>query len=152
MIPFLIKSAISLAVLLLVYKLFLEKEKMHRFNRFYLLFSLLFSFSLPFLSYSPQTTNGLIKNVSQMPQVLLQGVTLNGQSQTFGIWQWVVVAYSIITLIFIIRFATNIHRFINKIKRYKTIKYSSASLLGFRLHFLWRIMKKKCTLTLLRFL
>ena len=50
MIPFLIKSAISLAVLLLVYKLFLEKEKMHRFNRFYLLFSLLFSFSLPFVN------------------------------------------------------------------------------------------------------
>jgi beta-lactamase regulating signal transducer with metallopeptidase domain len=47
---FLIESTLGMAVLLAVYYLFLEREKMHRFNRFYLLFSLLFSLIMPFIS------------------------------------------------------------------------------------------------------
>lgn len=49
MILYLIKSSICLALLLGAYRLFLEKEKMHRFNRFFLLFSLIFSFTIPLL-------------------------------------------------------------------------------------------------------
>ena len=50
MTDFLIKSTIPLFVLLAVYHLLLEKEKMHQFNRFYLLFSLVFSFAIPFIT------------------------------------------------------------------------------------------------------
>lgn len=50
MTDFLIKSTIPLFVLLAVYHLLLEKEKMHQFNRFYLLFSLVFSLALPFIT------------------------------------------------------------------------------------------------------
>ncbi len=50
MIDFLIKSSITLFVLLAVYYLFLEKEKIHIFNRFYLLFSLVFSMVIPFIT------------------------------------------------------------------------------------------------------
>ncbi|CAM2822155.1 hypothetical protein [Flavobacterium frigoris] len=50
MIDFLLKSTISLCVLLAVYHLALEKEKMHQFNRFYLLFSIVFSLSIPFIT------------------------------------------------------------------------------------------------------
>jgi len=49
MIIYLIYSTISLGVLLLFYHLFLEKEKMHKVNRGFLIFSLLFSFSIPLL-------------------------------------------------------------------------------------------------------
>jgi len=49
MILYLVKSTICLALLLGVYRLFLEKEKMHRFNRFFLLFSLIFSFTIPLI-------------------------------------------------------------------------------------------------------
>lgn len=47
MIIYLIYSAISLGFLLLFYHLFLEKEKMHSINRGYLIFSLIFSFTIP---------------------------------------------------------------------------------------------------------
>lgn len=49
MIVYLIYSTISLGLLLLFYHLFLEKEKMHNINRGYLIFSLIFSFSIPLI-------------------------------------------------------------------------------------------------------
>ena len=45
-----IKSVLSSGALLLGYHLLLQKEKLFHFNRFYLLFSILFSLALPFLS------------------------------------------------------------------------------------------------------
>ena len=50
MTDFLIKSTLTLIVLLFVYYVFLEKEKIHVFNRFYLLFSLVFSMVIPFIT------------------------------------------------------------------------------------------------------
>lgn len=49
MIIYLMYSAISLGVLLLFYHLFIEKEKMHKVNRGFLIFSLLFSFTIPLI-------------------------------------------------------------------------------------------------------
>lgn len=49
MILYLLKSALCLALLLAVYRLFLEREKMHRFNRGYLLFTLISSLIIPLL-------------------------------------------------------------------------------------------------------
>lgn len=43
MITYLLKSIVCSGLLLGVYFLFLEKEKMHRFNRFYLLVAWLIS-------------------------------------------------------------------------------------------------------------
>ena len=47
MILYLLKSGILLLVFYAVYKLWLENEKMFRFNRIYLLGSLVFSFVIP---------------------------------------------------------------------------------------------------------
>jgi len=46
----LVKSSLVLAILLLFYKVVLEKESFFSTNRFYLLFGLLFSFVLPFVA------------------------------------------------------------------------------------------------------
>lgn len=50
MIAFFVKSTVALCVLLGAYHLLLEKEKFHKFNRFFLIFSLLVSFVLPFIT------------------------------------------------------------------------------------------------------
>jgi len=47
---YILKSTLCLALMLAMYFLFLEKEKMYRFNRFYLLFSIVFSYLVPFNS------------------------------------------------------------------------------------------------------
>lgn len=49
MIAYLLYSSISLALLLFIYRVFLEKEKRFVFNRVFLLWSLLFSFTIPLL-------------------------------------------------------------------------------------------------------
>lgn len=46
---YLIKSGLCLAIVLGIYHLLLEREKMHQFNRFFLLFGLGFSFVAPLL-------------------------------------------------------------------------------------------------------
>ncbi|GHB26769.1 M56 family metallopeptidase [Mongoliitalea lutea] len=50
MIVFILKSTIALTLLLALYQLFLIRERMFTFNRFYLIFSVLFALSLPFIS------------------------------------------------------------------------------------------------------
>ena len=54
MIEFLLKSTGCLATLLVFYHLVLEREKMHQFNRFYLLGSVLFSFIAPLFTFTTQ--------------------------------------------------------------------------------------------------
>lgn len=49
MITYLIYSSICLGLLLLIYHLLLESEKLHHINRGYLIFSLLFSFTIPLI-------------------------------------------------------------------------------------------------------
>src|ERR1035437_1493459 len=50
MIDYIVRSGLCLVLLLAVYHLFLEKEKMHRFNRFFLLFSLGFGLLIPLIT------------------------------------------------------------------------------------------------------
>ena len=50
MVEFFLKSTLSMAVLLGFYHLLLEREKMHRFNRFYLLGAIVISQAIPFIS------------------------------------------------------------------------------------------------------
>ena len=50
MITYIVKALLCAAVLFLIYFLLLEREKMHRFNRFYLLFSIVFSLTVSFIT------------------------------------------------------------------------------------------------------
>ena len=52
LLTFLIKSSCCLALFLLFYKLFLERERMHVFKRFYLLTALLLSFVIPSIIFT----------------------------------------------------------------------------------------------------
>ena len=69
MLIYLLKSGACLAILFLFYKLFLEKENMHVFKRFYLLTALLFSLIVPalvFVEYveAPPTTHTVVQQVA----------------------------------------------------------------------------------------
>jgi beta-lactamase regulating signal transducer with metallopeptidase domain len=50
MITYIVKTLLCTAVLFLIYFLLLEREKMHRFNRFYLLFSIVFSLTVSLIT------------------------------------------------------------------------------------------------------
>ncbi|SEJ15475.1 Signal transducer regulating beta-lactamase production, contains metallopeptidase domain [Dyadobacter sp. SG02] len=58
MVSYLIKSVVCSGILLAVYYLFLEREKMLRFNRFYLLAAMFFSLLLPLISIEMPAERG----------------------------------------------------------------------------------------------
>jgi beta-lactamase regulating signal transducer with metallopeptidase domain len=124
---FLIKSTITLFVLLAVYYLFLEKEKIHVFNRFYLLFSLIFSMVIPFITIE------VIQEITQ-PTVnpgniqILQGSAIVMEETNYlaiGLWS----LYAVVTFILAIRFLSNIIKISSKIKSNTPIAYKNAKLI-----------------------
>ncbi|RTY99974.1 regulatory sensor-transducer, BlaR1/MecR1 family protein [Flavobacterium sp. RSP49] len=123
---FLIKSTITLFVLLAVYYLFLEKEKTHVFNRFYLLFSLVFSMVIPFITIE------VIQEIAQ-PAVnpgniqILQGTAVILEETNYlaiGLWS----LYAVVTLVLAIRFISNIIKISSKMKSNTAIAYKNAKL------------------------
>ncbi|MFA9188598.1 M56 family metallopeptidase [Flavobacterium magnesitis] len=128
MTDFLIKSSLSLGVLLITYYLFLEKEKMHQFNRFYLLFCLLFSFAIPFIT---------IKIIQEIPhqETIPTIIPIEGVSSIPIIEDstnyWLIAAwslYGIITFILLFRFVLNIWKLNAKTKSNPVIEYKEAKL------------------------
>jgi hypothetical protein len=127
MTDFLIKSSISLVALLAVYYLFLEKEKMHRFNRFYLLFSLAFSLSIPFITIE------VIQEITQPTlnpgniQILQGSAVLIEENNYLAIGLWIL--YGLVTLVLAIRFFNNINKIAAKMKSNSPIDYKNAKLI-----------------------
>jgi hypothetical protein len=124
---FLIKSTITLFVLLAVYYLFLEKEKIHVFNRFYLLFSLVFSMVIPFITIE------VIQEIAQ-PTVnpgniqILQGSAVIIEETNYleiGLWS----LYALVTLVLALRFISNIIKISSKMKSNTPIEYKNAKLI-----------------------
>lgn len=128
MTDYLIKSSTSLFVLLAVYHLFLEKEKMHTFNRFYLLLSIVFSFTIPFITIE------VIKEIPQSSgklQTLQPVLFSNGalpEEQANYIPLVILGLYLSVILLLAIRFIRNIVRIKNRIKTNTTLYYKQAKL------------------------
>lgn len=128
MINFLIESTISLVVLLAFYHLFLEREKMHQFNRFYLLFSIVISLIIPFISIE------LIQEVETVfvplnfPEVINYDTTIPAKESidytTILLWS----LYSIVSLILVFRFFKNIYHFKKTIQNNEKVSFNKATL------------------------
>ncbi len=123
---FLIKSTLSLVVLLGVYHLLLEKEKMHRFNRFYLLFALVFSMVIPFITIEvvqeiaqPTVTPG---NIQFLPTTTVVVEEINYVA--IALWG----LYGLVTFILAFRFMRNVVQISKKMKSNTPIAYQNAQL------------------------
>ncbi|TDP03858.1 N-acetylmuramoyl-L-alanine amidase [Flavobacterium sp. 245] len=133
MIDFLVKSTISLSILLVVYHLFLQKEKMFRFNRYFLLVSLFFSITVSFISFEiqqdiPIAYNNVIKfqNITANTLPIQEEVTsINIEEQTSYWLSLLWITYIAITLILSYRFIQNIYRITSKAKISKIIFYQN---------------------------
>lgn len=129
MILYILKSATCLALLLAFYHLVLEREKMHNFNRFYLLGSILFSFLAPLyiiyidvapliLKATPTTSFSYSKAIT--PEIIIEK-PINYTAIFIGI-------YSLISSIFFLRFGKNLFHIIQKIRKNKKVNYQKADL------------------------
>ena len=128
MTDFLIKSFVTMVLLLGLYHLFLEREKMHRFNRFYLLFALAFSIALPFITFTVYKEVTDVQEVFQdempMPQFSVAQV-----EESINYTPYILLGiYLAITLVFVFRFINNLLHFKRAIAANATIKYKNAVL------------------------
>jgi beta-lactamase regulating signal transducer with metallopeptidase domain len=118
--------------------LFLEKEKSHQFNRFYLLTSIVISFVIPFLSFEIIEIIPVVKNIESIKletfssafnkNPILENVILLQETINYIphlLWS----LYGLMTLLLIIRFAKNCFNLISKSKLNQNVKYQNANLI-----------------------
>ena len=141
MIDFLLKSAISLIVFLGFYYLVLEREKIHKFNRFYLLISILISLIFPFVTFefiefvetAPVIQYYEPINIEKAEVVLNQNPTIEKAitaQESIDYLPYVLWSiYVSISLIFLFRFSKNYFKLIVKSKINPSVKYKNANLI-----------------------
>lgn len=128
MIEYIYKSSLVLFLFFVFYKVFLENEKMHMFNRFYLLFALLLSINIPFLSIKTETEipfQILRIKASETNSINQNLPTLNNYN-----WKTILVTLSIImTILFVIRFIKNLTSLYKRIKVNQSIIYKNSKII-----------------------
>ena len=93
--PYIIKSAMALALLYTCIIPLLEKETFHRLNRILILGCLIMSFAIPLVHFTGGTnpTVDMVRQAVQLPEVLI-----NGNAKEQSVWSWA----DIMTCIYII--------------------------------------------------
>jgi TonB family protein len=93
--PYIIKSAMALALLYTCIIPLLEKETFHRLNRLLILGCLVLSFAIPLVHFTSGTnpTVDMVRQAVQLPEVLI-----NGDAKEQSVWSWA----DIMTCIYII--------------------------------------------------
>jgi hypothetical protein len=130
MIAYLIKSGLCLALLLAFYHWVLEREKMHQFNRFYLLGSILFSFIVPFAVIYVEVAPDVVKETTvwllqENQSALAEGVSME---TTLDWTQYLFIGYAFVSLLMLIRFIKSLGDILLKIKRNEVIPYQKAKI------------------------
>ena len=130
---FLIKSTVSMAVLLAVYYIFIEREKMHLFKRFYLLFSLAFSFALPFITitFYKEVISETVAETLMVDIPVITGQQINHspiKPDEANYWAYILWGvYGTITTLLFARFISNIARFYRLKSQNESVKYGNAT-------------------------
>ncbi|WP_276875403.1 M56 family metallopeptidase [Chryseobacterium joostei] len=103
MLTAILKIILCSSLFIAVYYLFLEKEKIYRFNRFYLLSSLIFSYIIPFITITVQSAE--VKNNPQLiiEETAQQIVLSQGDRIDFNWINILWLLYAIITLFLFIK-------------------------------------------------
>ncbi len=140
MTDFLLKSTISLIVFLGFYHLVLEREKMHQFNRFYLLTTILISLAIPFFTFEIIEIIEVGPIVQKIEPVSVDAISKSSENIVFDknemqvketinyipylIWS----TYILVALILLVRFGKNYFRLVSKINSSPKVKYKNAKL------------------------
>jgi beta-lactamase regulating signal transducer with metallopeptidase domain len=139
MMAYLIKVIGCSGLLLLVYLLFLQREKMYRFNRFYLLFSIVFSFFVPLIPVTISTPLPLVTGtaadvVDNITAILPEQVTaIDDQVTTIDerVNYWpiaLITLYIAVTTFLLCRFIINLFTLYRKIRTGRQVNYAHAAM------------------------
>lgn len=132
MIAYLIKSALSLGVILAIYHLCLGREKMPVFNRIYLLFGLLFSFLAPLISLQLGSRvwveSALLEQIPTIVFGMIDEPASTYTASTLSTATILKIGYALLTSLFVFRFLKQLSFFFEETARHTTIAYRGATL------------------------
>jgi bla regulator protein blaR1 len=133
MILYVLKSSGCLLLLWAVYKLLLEGEKTHRFNRFYLLFSLAFGLLIPLVSYEVEPTTAppiLTEKLLPIQQTnaKFSQNSIDSQVDSSSVANWLLGVYGLISVFFIVRFGKNMYVLLSRIRKNTTVNVQDCTL------------------------
>jgi bla regulator protein blaR1 len=130
MIAYIIKTVLCSGLLILIYHLLLEREKIYKFNRGYLLFSIAFSFIIPLISIKVRSSVGLISESFYQTSSIVKNTvpqqTLPYVTEGITLTQLLLFVYVAITAFLFIRFFINVFSLFNKIKHSSSVPYLDA--------------------------
>ena len=130
MLVYILKSTFCLVLLLGIYHLFLEKEKMHTFNRFYLLGSILFSFLVPSftITVAPEIIETpLLTETASLHQFSIDSTPQQQIIETIDYTRYIIILFALISSILLVLLSKKIHNLLNKAKQNRHINYFSAT-------------------------
>ena len=132
MLLYILKSIFCLLLFLGFYHLVLEKEKMHRFNRFYLLGSIVFAFIVPSFTITVVAPTEYIEPVAQDLQMMTQLATSDvvfEEQASINYINYLFVAYFIVSGILFLFFTKNIYRLLSKTRKNEQVNYFTATVI-----------------------
>jgi TonB family protein len=130
MTTYILKTILCSAVLILFYYLVLQKEKIYRFNRFYLLFSIVFAFIVPLITIKTRQQAGIIpdivyQQISSFQSTISQQALSPVKDNTAPV-NYILLIYLAVTLFLLSRFLINIYVLFKKIKINDCVPYNGA--------------------------
>lgn len=102
MLPIILKIILCSSLFIAVYYLFLEKEKMYRFNRVYLLGSLILSYIIPFITFTVETPK------TTRPQLIIEEAAqyvsiVQPEQESFNWINLIWMIYAAVTIFILIK-------------------------------------------------
>ena len=141
MIPYLIKMTLCALALYAVYDLILEREKMHRFKRFYLLGALVFSIVVPFVVWTIDVAYLPVKFVESIEETVINRSYHHFIAATTPPLETIspnprvnyplllLMIYTTITLFFLFRFIRNCLQMLLQVQKNEQIDYRGAKII-----------------------
>ena len=119
MMLYILKSGLLLIVFFAVYKILLENEKMFRFNRAYLLASIVFSLIIPLQLFSIDSPFSKKIRTIQLDGIMIvtDRSVLNKINYSEILMYFLNVVYVVVAAILIVRFVRNVFSFYSRMKK-----------------------------------
>jgi bla regulator protein blaR1 len=131
MITYCINTILCSGYFIIIYLLLLQGEKMHRFNRFYLLSSIVLSFIIPVvtiqLKSSPVGAAKMVYSTTENVKTAISGNTVLPPNDNL-LPQLLILCYSVVSIILLIKFFTNVYSLLWKAWSAETVSFHSAKL------------------------
>ena len=136
MTSYIIKSVLCSGILLICYHLFLQKEKMFWFNRFYLLLSIVFSLIIPLLTIEVQEYSTPVEIARYIPAANQSSAVANTNQPITKNYNWLknsgIYIYLLVTSILLIKLIKNLRKILVVKKNMDLIRFKDHKLVLLR--------------------